>query len=383
MKIFDRYVFWKFFRIFVLCYISLVGVYVVFDLFTNLDDFLAANASTVRLIASIVEYYFVNSFVFIDMIFPMLTLLAAMAATSMMARQNEIIALLATGISPGRMILPIFIGAAGVSLAFTAVREEFLPRRLVEINMSPTDFVERSDEVEISSAFDNLTRITVDGEALARSERRIVEPRILLGRNLNRYGNRIVAKSAVYLDANGERPGGWLLSETNLSDAALSGPSWGDEASGKTVVYTPGSVDWLEPNQAFVATSIDAKRLAAGDRWRLYDSTRALNAALSDPTFARDATELAIRAHSRTLRPLADLLPLFLGLPFVFLRSDRNIFAALGYGCGLAGAYVASQYVAAYFGEKLESSALGVWGPFFIFAPLAVRMLGEMTKKEV
>lgn len=383
MKIFDRYVFWKFFRIFVLCYISLVGVYVVFDLFTNLDDFLAANASTVRLIASIVEYYFVNSFVFIDMIFPMLTLLAAMAATSMMARQNEIIALLATGISPGRMILPIFIGAAGVSLAFTAVREEFLPRRLVEINMSPTDFVERSDEVEISSAFDNLTRITVDGEALARSERRIVEPRILLGRNLNRYGNRIVAKSAVYLDADGERPGGWLLSETNLSDAALSGPSWVDEASGKTVVYTPGSVDWLEPNQAFVATSIDAKRLAAGDRWRLYDSTRALNAALSDPTFARDATELAIRAHSRTLRPLADLLPLFLGLPFVFLRSDRNIFAALGYGCGLAGAYVASQYVAAYFGEKLESSALGVWGPFFIFAPLAVRMLGEMTKKEV
>ncbi len=383
MKIFDRYVFWKFFRIFVLCYVSLVGVYVVFDLFTNLDDFLAANASTVRLIASIVEYYFVNSFVFIDMIFPMLTLLAAMAATSMMARQNEIIALLATGISPGRMILPIFIGAAGVSLAFTAVREEFLPRRLVEINMSPTDFVERSDEVEISSAFDNLTRITVDGEALARSERRIVEPRILLGRNLNRYGNRIVAKSAVYLDADGERPGGWLLSETNLSDAALSGPSWVDEASGKTVVYTPGSVDWLEPNQAFVATSIDAKRLAAGDRWRLYDSTRALNAALSDPTFARDATELAIRAHSRTLRPLADLLPLFLGLPFVFLRSDRNIFAALGYGCGLAGAYVASQYVAAYFGEKLESSALGVWGPFFIFAPLAVRMLGEMTKKEV
>lgn len=383
MKIFDRYVFWKFFRIFVLCYVSLVGVYVVFDLFTNLDDFLAANASTVRLIASIVEYYFVNSFVFIDMIFPMLTLLAAMAATSMMARQNEIIALLATGISPGRMILPIFIGAAGVSLAFTAVREEFLPRRLVEINMSPTDFVERSDEVEISSAFDNLTRITVDGEALARSERRIVEPRILLGRNLNRYGNRIVAKSAVYLDADGERPGGWLLSETNLSDAALSGPSWVDEASGKTVVYTPGSVDWLEPNQAFVATSIDAKRLAAGDRWRLYDSTRALNAALSDPTFARDATELAIRAHSRTLRPLADLLPLFLGLPFVFLRSDRNIFATLGYGCGLAGAYVASQYVAAYFGEKLESSALGVWGPFFIFAPLAVRMLGEMTKKEV
>lgn len=383
MKIVDRYVFWKFFRIFILCYISLVGVYVVFDLFTNFDDFLKAKAPPVRLITSIAEYYFVNSFVFIDMIFPLLTLLAAMAATSMMARQNEIIALLATGVSPGRMILPILAGAFLVSLFFTAVREEFLPRRLVEINLSPTDFVNRSDVVDVASAFDGWTRVTIDGESLVRSEGKVLEPKILLGRNLNRYGNRLVAKSGVYLDADGERPAGWLLSGAKLSDEARGGPSWVDEASGRTVVYTPGGADWLEPDQAFVATSIDAKRLAAGDRWRLYDSTAALNAAASDPTFARDATELAIRAHSRTLRPLTDLLPLCLGLPFVFLRSDRNIFAALGYGCGLAGAYVASQYVAAYFGEKLGSASVGVWAPFFVFVPLAANMLGELTKKEV
>lgn len=383
MKIIDRYIFWKFFRIFLFAYVSLVGLYVVFDLFTNFDEFLKPEASFFRLITSIAEYYFVNSFVFIDMIFPFLTLLAAMAATSMMARQNEIIALLATGVSPGRMVLPILVGAFGVSLAFTAVREEFLPRRLVEINLSPADFVKRSDVVDVASAFDGWTRITVDGESLVRSEGKIIEPKILLGRNLNRYGNRLVAESAVYLEADGERPAGWLLSGAKLSDEARDGPSWVEEASGRTVVYTPGGADWLKPDQAFVATSIDVKRLAAGDRWRLYDSTSALNAAASDPTFARDATELTIRAHSRMLRPLADLLPLCLGLPFVFLRSDRNVFAALGYGCGLAAAYVASQYVAAYFGEKLGSSSVGVWAPFFIFFPLAANMLGELTKKEV
>jgi len=383
MKIVDRYIFWKFFRIFVLCYISLVGVYVVFDLFTNFDDFAKADVSTTRLVTAIAEYYFVNSFVFIDMIFPFLTLLAAMAATSMMARQNEIIALLATGVSPGRMILPILAGALLVSLAFTAVREEFLPRRLVEINLSPTDFVKRSDVVDAASAFDGWSRVTVDGESIVRSEGRLLEPRILLGPNFNQYGNRIVAKSGVYLSAEGERPAGWLLSGAKLSDEARSGSSWIDETSGRTVVYTPGGADWLEPDQVFIATSIDAKCLAAGDRWRLYDSTSALNAAATDPTFARDALELAIRAHSRMLRPLADLLPLCLGLPFVFLRSDRNVFSALGFGCGLAGAYVASQYVAAYFGEKLGSSSIGVWAPFFVFVPFAANMLGELTKKEV
>lgn len=383
IKIADRYIFWKFFRIFALCYVALVGIYVVFDLFTNFDEFAKAKVSSFRLATAIAEYYFVNSFVFVDMIFPFLTLLAAMAAISMMARQNEVIALLATGVSPVRMILPILIGALLVSLAFTAVREEFLPRRLVEINLSPTDFVKRSDKIEVASAFDGRSGITVDAEALIRSEGKILEPKILLGRNLNKYGNRLVAQSGVYLDAEGERPEGWLLSGAKLSDEARVGPSWRDETSGRTVVYTPGDAAWLKPDQAFVATSIDAKRLAAGDRWRLYDSTAALNAAASDPTFARDSIELAIRAHSRMLRPLADLLPLCLGLPFVFLRSDRNVFSALGFGCGLAGAYIASQYVAAYFGDKLDSSSIGVWAPFFIFLPLAVKMLSELMKKDV
>lgn len=383
MKIVDCYIFRKFFLIFFLACVALIGLYVVFDVFTKFDEFWRADASLFRLITATAEYYFINSFVFVDMIFPFLALLAALAALTMMARQNEIIALLATGVSPGRIVLPILIGAFVVSSAFTAIREGFLPRRLAELNLAPTEFVERSDSIEVVSAFDGWSGVTIDGESLARSERTIREPRILLGRNLNRYGNRLVAKSAVYIDAEGERPAGWLLSGAELSDEASAGPSWVEETTGRTVVYTPGGADWLKPGEAFVATSIDARRLAAGDRWRLYDSTAALTAAANDPTFAREAIELTIRAHSRFLRPLADLLPLCLGVPFVFLRSERNVFSALGRGCGVAGAYIASQYVAAYFGEKLGSSSFGVWAPFFVFVPLAACMMGELTKKEV
>ena len=382
MKIVDGYIFRKFFLIFFLTCVTLVGLYVVFDVFTKFDEFWKAEASLFRLITAVAEYYFINSFAVIDMIFPFLTLLAAVAALAMMARQNEIIALLATGVSPGRIILPILLGALGVSLAFTTVREAFLPRRLAELNLSPKEFVERSDVIDVVSAFDGWSGITVDGEALVRSEGIVREPRILLGRNLNRYGNRLVAKSAVYLEAEGERPAGWLLSDAELAEEASAGPSWVEETTGRTVVYTPGGADWVKPGQAFVATSIDAKCLAAGDSWRSYDSTSALVAAASDPTFARDAVELTIRAHSRVLRPLADLLPLCLGAPFILLRSEQNIFSALGRGCGLAGAYMAAQFVAAYFGEKLGSSSIGVWAPFFIFVPLAACMLGELTKKE-
>ncbi len=383
MKIVDGYIFRKFFTIFFLTCVTVSGLYVVFDIFTKFDEFWKADAPAFGFVTAIAEYYFIHTFVVVDILFSFIALLAALATLTMMARQNEIIALLATGLSPGRIIAPVLIGAFLVSLAFTTVREAFLPRRLAELNLSPVDFVKRSDEVDVVSAFDGWTGITVDGQTLSRSKGTIREPRILLGRGLSRYGNRLVAKSAVYLNADGNRPAGWLLSGAKLSAEASDGPAWVEEASGRTVVYPPGSADWVKPGEAFVATSVDATRLAAGDGWRLYNSTSALTAAANDPTFARDAVELTIRAHTRFLRPFADLLPLCLGLPFVFLRSERNVFAAVGRGCGLAGAYVASQYVATFFGEKLGSAALGVWAPFFVFVPLVAWMMGELTKKEV
>ena len=77
MKIVDVYIFRKFFLIFFLTCVTLVGLYVVFDVFTKFDEFWKAEASLFRLITAVAEYYFINSFAVIDMMFPFFTLLAA------------------------------------------------------------------------------------------------------------------------------------------------------------------------------------------------------------------------------------------------------------------------------------------------------------------
>ena len=39
MRILDRQRYWAFFKAYVICYVSLVGLYIVIDAFSNLDEF--------------------------------------------------------------------------------------------------------------------------------------------------------------------------------------------------------------------------------------------------------------------------------------------------------------------------------------------------------
>ena len=225
MKIIDRYIFGKFLKIFFWCYFSLVGFYIVIDLSSNISDFAAASNSFSHLVTSIISYYFLDSFVIVDMAFPLLVVLAALTATTMMSLSNEIIALLAMGMSPGRMLIPILVGAIGVSCLFTAIREVYLPNHLVWISAKPADFMKRSDEFSVVRSYDYFSQISIDGDKIIKSENRLVKPSILLRKNLNRYGNRLMASNAVYLEAQGDRRSGWLLSDVTSPSDLLTNKS--------------------------------------------------------------------------------------------------------------------------------------------------------------
>ncbi len=381
MKIIDRYIFGKFLKIFFWCYFSLVGFYIVIDLSSNISDFAAASNSFSHLVTSIISYYFLDSFVIVDMAFPLLVVLAALTATTMMSLSNEIIALLAMGMSPGRMLIPILVGAIGVSCLFTAIREVYLPNHLVWISAKPADFMKRSDEFSVVRSYDYFSQISIDGDKIIKSENRLVKPSILLRKNLNRYGNRLMASNAVYLEAQRDRRSGWLLSDVTSPSDLLTNKSLQDAETNETVVFSPADTSWLKENEVFVATSLTPTYLIAGENWLQYASVGDLYKALNDPTFKNEALALSIRVHSRYWRPLTDLIPFFLAVPLIFLKNDRKIFNSIIRGIILTVAYAGSQYVSAYIGEKTGIAFVGIWGPTFIFVPIAAIILGELLKK--
>ncbi|MBC7352326.1 MAG: YjgP/YjgQ family permease, partial [Thermogutta sp.] len=76
------------------------------------------------------------------------------------------------------------------------------------------------------------------------------------------------------------------------------------------------------------------------------------------------------------VQPLRDLNLLFLGLPLVVRREQRNVFLALGLGILVVALFTAVVLTCEYLGNiYLISPALAAWLPFFISVPAAVAQL--------
>ncbi len=65
MRILDRERYWAFFKAYGICFIALVGLYVVIDAFANLDEF-SEVASGVTLFRYMGRYYLVKLSLFYD-----------------------------------------------------------------------------------------------------------------------------------------------------------------------------------------------------------------------------------------------------------------------------------------------------------------------------
>src|SRR5271166_3521341 len=99
MNIIDRYLLRQFLQNFVICFMSLTGVYVVFDAFTNLEAFMGLPAKGMALMKIMAAYYGNQSLFFFDCISSLLVLMSAMFTMAWIQRHQELTALMAAGIS--------------------------------------------------------------------------------------------------------------------------------------------------------------------------------------------------------------------------------------------------------------------------------------------
>ena len=382
MTIVDRYIVKKFFTLFFLICLSLFLLFVVIDASANLSDFLSPGGSTKSLALLILEYYSLYFFRFIDIVFPM-TLLGSAAATLVaMWNRNEIIALLANGVSPARILAPLFIGGFIVSIGFSAFREGFVSSRVVELGMNPKDFVSCADEIEANRAVDDKTKLSIDGDRIVLSKDELIRPKAMLSANLNRYGNRVIAKKASHMPRDGARPAGWKFSGVSAPAELLKSPSLKDEKLGETIIFTPNDCAELAKDEVFIVTNISPHQISAGDNWLSYGPLLELFSSMKDPCCANRVHKLAIHAYTRCFRPLTDVLPLFLGLPFAFLGRGKGLGIMLIYGASLGLTYEIFMYICAYLGDSFRIAAVAVWAPMFIFIPVAANVFAAVFRNE-
>ena len=116
MRILDRYIIRKFLLTFFFILGSIMLVAIVFDISQQLDDFIKRHAP---LDAIIFDYYLNFALYYGNLFSPLLIFISVILFTAQMANRTEIVAILSSGISFRRLLVPYLISAtllAGASL---------------------------------------------------------------------------------------------------------------------------------------------------------------------------------------------------------------------------------------------------------------------------
>src|SRR5262245_18837884 len=118
VRLIDREMIRSYVKAYVVCLTSLLTLYVVVDLFMNLDDFAQNGRELLQVVHKIVTYYGYRSVQIFDRLCEAIILLAAMFTVAWMQRNNEQVPLLSAGMSTQRIVLPV-LGCAAVVLSLT------------------------------------------------------------------------------------------------------------------------------------------------------------------------------------------------------------------------------------------------------------------------
>jgi lipopolysaccharide export system permease protein len=403
MRIIDRYLLRQFIQTFLICFLSLIGLFIVFDLCTNLETFLDCGKKSGSTVQFIVQYYSYKTILFFDQFSGMLAMIAAMFTVSWIQRHQEMTALMAAGVSRVRVLMPIIIAVGVVSLLSAANREILVARYRHELLRRPQDPMgERPQSLE--PRYDGRTNVLLDGQCSLAGTQQIQEPCFRMPRSsLSEYGNELTAENAFYLSPAGnyhgkswhdaqiawkdtpntpfdftaidkdDHPGGYLLDAVRQPTDLNSRPSKCLDA--QPVLITPHDVPtWLKPNQCFLASDVDFDHLTGGKSLKQLSSTLQMIKDLRNPSLDFGAA-VCVAIHARLLQPFLDMTLLFLGLPLIVTRESRNVFIAMAICMMVTVAFMLIEDGARSLGDVFWlTPSLAAWLPLMIFAPLAVGM---------
>jgi len=147
VKKIDRYIIGKFLGTFIYSLSLIILVVIIFDISEKIDDFIESSAP----FSVIVFDYYLNFIPFFANLFsPLFTFIAVIFFTSKMASNTEIIAILGSGMSFKRMLLPYFIAATVITILSLFLNNYVIP----QANKTRLNF----EDTYIRTKFRNLDR---------------------------------------------------------------------------------------------------------------------------------------------------------------------------------------------------------------------------------
>jgi lipopolysaccharide export system permease protein len=376
LRILDRQRYWSFFKAYVISFVSLVGLYIVIDAFTNLDEFTKIKTGVGELFQHMGHYYLVRISFFYDRLCGVITMLAAIFTVTWMQKNNELLAMLAAGISSKRAIRPVIVSAALVSILAVMNQELIIPQISDDLQRTPDDDGDRP--VKAGSRWD-FNELQLQGENGHRAERTIEPFHALLP--VSRFGTLLAldARLARYIPDDDPRSplrGGWLLWQATLSPA-------GAKPDGTLLIAVePEMVGKLPKHYGdgppppgdmmFLRSDITFTNIIRSADWYQFATTPDLVRAYADQGNRTERLNVAVYLHGRLVRPITSMVLLLLSLPLVLGGEGRNMFINLGLSLGTSALFYGVNFLMGYLGgNNVMPPELAAWVPIIAFGSLA------------
>ncbi len=368
MTTIDRYLLFLYSRVFLICFLTLSGLLIVVQIFTNLDELIAYGKVRGSFALGLAEYFTPYMLSIYDRMCGLLTLLATMFVVAWLYRTHEMTALLAAGISKGRIIRPIMILSA-ILISFAAVsRELLIPRYSAMLSKTPQELLGESIR-PIRPTEDVEMGVLIAGRNLQPANAMINQPIFRFLSPAAQVTQQITGWSAKFLAADDLHPPGYLVSNAKGAES-LSGKNSVRTEQG-VFLLLPTDNTWLKPDECFVPSKLEfdvlrggaAKQFAATSDlvWRVRNQSHYYGA------------DLKVTVHSRFIQPLLDFTQLLIGIPMILSNRNRNLVSMI-ISCIVS--------FAAFFGisiglralgatETFLTPALAAWAPLLVFGPIA------------
>ena len=371
MKILDKYVAKNFLIGYCIAFCVLIGLRIIIDLFVNLDEFAEhADLGALAVTWHVVQFYSLHTTLYFRDVAGMITVVAAAFSLGKMVRANELVAIMASGVSLKRVVGPILC----LSLIFTGLfvidQELIIPALSHKLVRHQSDLpgqesyyvwfiVDGKGSLICSRRFDVKTSTFHDPTVITRQ--RTEQPGIW------KVTGRVSGKEMTYNSQTGmwDLVDGWFYEAGRPDDpnSLSTGPR-------RRASYDAGDLD---PKDIPVRSKVGYKE---------YLSSRQLGALAAQGTKVKDVAQLISQKQFRITDPIINIAMLMVSLPVLVCRDPKTMKSAVL----VSFAITATCFVATFACKMLATEVVfdrvmpevWAWLPVFIFVPLAFIELDSM-----
>ncbi len=362
IRILDRYLLRFFLAALGVFTAAFAALFVVIDFAAKVGNFLSLKG--VPLLPFIARYYLVRLPMVLTYLLPTVVLFAAIFTVIKLARNNEILPVVASGTSLRRMSLPFLLTAVLAAGVMAAMDEYVLARLGTEI-IETEDALQKEDMSYGVTAYDG--RMLVYAKSFEHLRRRMKGARITRLNEDMKQTEIVHAEECLWESARGrfvayggqvEYPGEWVSPPDGRPHQRR------EEIGPRGYELSPG----ITPESVRRSSSL-ASRFPFS---RLRDLMAQARKNPHVPSFR-------MKIHSRFAFPLSPIILLLLGLPFVAVAGSRSFLNGIFFCFILALAYYMTYFACLDLANNGEMEpALAVWGSTGIFGALGLAAFGRM-----